>query len=225
MELVSPEGHNLNESDILTWFYNALKRASKIPFQRFEKENGGGNIFTDAAEMTRDEVKFSNFIGRLRANFKELVVKPIKLQMMIEFPELKEDEIFINQVDISFNSNQLFEEWKKIGNMEKKAGVLSTLLGIQKADGNPYFHIEYLIDHVFKLSPEEKEENKKYWTKEGAGGGSATEGGGGAEGGGEMGGPEGGGEAGGPEMGGPEPGGEAGGGAEGGGEAGSEFEF
>lgn len=235
MELVSPEGHNLNESDILTWFYNALKRASKIPFQRFEKENGGGNIFTDAAEMTRDEVKFSNFIGRLRANFKELVVKPIKLQMMIEFPELKEDEIFINQVDISFNSNQLFEEWKKIGNMEKKAGVLSTLLGIQKADGNPYFHIEYLIDHVFKLSPEEKEENKKYWTKEGAGGGSDTEGGGGAEGGGEMGGPEGGGEAGGPEMGGPEPGGEAGGGAEGGGEAGggaegggeagSEFEF
>ena len=53
MELVSPEGHNSNESDILTWFYNALKRASKIPFQRFEKENGGGNIFTDAAEMTR----------------------------------------------------------------------------------------------------------------------------------------------------------------------------
>ena len=234
MELVSPEGHNLNESDILTWFYNALKRASKIPFQRFEKENGGGNIFTDAAEMTRDEVKFSNFVGRLRANFKELIVKPIKLQMMIEFPELKEDEVFINQVDVSFNSNQLFEEWKKIGNMEKKAGVLSTLLGIQKADGNPYFHIEYLIDHVFKLSPEEKEENKKYWTKEGAGGGTGGEAGGeagGGEAGAEMG-AEPGGEAGGGEAGaemGAEPGGEAGGGeaggGEAGGEAGSEFEF
>jgi len=240
MELVSPEGHNLNESDIMTWFYNALKRASKIPFQRFDKENGGGNIFTDAAEMTRDEVKFSNFINRLRANFKELIVKPIKLQMLIEFPELKDDEIFTNQIDITFNSNQLFEEWKKIGNMEKKSGVLSTLLGIQKPDGQPYFHIEYLMDHVFKLSQEEKEENKKYWIKEGAAGAGTAEGGGeGGEGGG-PGGPEGPGEMGaqaGPEAGGgaqagPEAGGgaqagpEAGGGeAQGGAPEGSEFEF
>lgn len=236
MELVSPEGHNLNESDIMTWFYNALKRASKIPFQRFDKENGGGNIFTDAAEMTRDEVKFSNFINRLRANFKELIVKPIKLQMLIEFPELKDDEIFTNQIDITFNSNQLFEEWKKIGNMEKKSGVLSTLLGIQKPDGQPYFHIEYLMDHVFKLSQEEKEENKKYWIKEGAAGAGTAEGGG--EGGGEggpegPGGPEGGGAQAGPEVGaqagpeagaqaGPEPGG---GEAQGGAPEGSEFEF
>jgi hypothetical protein len=43
--------------------------------------------------MTRDEIKFHNFI-RLRANFKELIVKPIKLQMLIEFPELKDDEFF-----------------------------------------------------------------------------------------------------------------------------------
>lgn len=202
MELVSPEGHNLNESDIMTWFYNALKRASKIPFQRFDKENGGGNIFTDAAEMTRDEVKFSNFVNRLRANFKELIVKPIKLQMLIEFPELTNDEVFTNQIDIIFNSNHLFEEWKKIGNMEKKSGVLSTLLGIQKADGQPYFHIEYLMDHVFKLTQEEKEENKKYWAKEGAGAATGGEGAPGGEGGEEGGGPGGPGGQEGPEMGG-----------------------
>lgn len=195
MELVSPEGHNLNESDILTWFYNGLKRASKIPFQRFEKENGGGNIFTDAAEMTRDEAKFSNFTGRLRANFKELIVKPIKLQMLIEFPELIEDEVFTNQIDISFNSNQLFEEWKKIGNMEKKANVLSSLLGIMNGE-KPYFHIEYLMDNVFHLSQEEKEENKSYWAKDVSGAGSAEPG---AQGAGEFGGGEfGGGEFGAP---------------------------
>src|SRR5574343_415548 len=194
MELVSPEGHNLNESDILTWFYNGLKRACKIPFQRFEKDNGGGNMFSDAAEMTRDEVKFSNFVGRLRAIFKEIIVKPMKVQMLLEFPELKDDEVFLNQIDIVFNSNQLFEEWKKLGNMQKRSDIMQTLLGIQKADGQPYFHIDYLIDHVMKLSPEEKEENKSYWIK-GAGAGAA-------EGGGETGaGPEGGA---GPEIGGPE---------------------
>ena len=165
MELVSPEGHNLNESDMLTWFFNALKRSSKIPFSRFEKENGGGNVFSDASEMTRDEVKFSNFINRIRSNFKELIVKPIKLQMCVEFPELKDDEIFLNQVDITFNSNQIFEEWKRLANMEKRSGILTSLLGIQTADGQPYFHIEYLIDKVMKLTPEEKDENKAYWMK------------------------------------------------------------
>ena len=165
MELVSQEGHNLNEQDMLTWFFNALKRASRIPFQRFDKENGGGNLFSDASEMTRDEIKFYNFVNRLRANFKELIVKPLKLQMLIEFPELKDDEIFLNQVDISFNSNQVFEEWKKLNNLAKKAEIFGTLIGIMNGE-KPYFHVEYLIDNVFKLTAEEKAENQKYFAKD-----------------------------------------------------------
>jgi hypothetical protein len=237
MELVSPEGHNLNEDILLTWFHNALKRASKIPFQRFDKESGGGTVFDDAASMTRDEVKFNNFINRLRANYKELIVKPLRLQMCMEFPELKDDEIFLNQVDIIFVSNQLFEEWKRLGNLEKRSGILGTLLGIQTPDGKPYFHIDYLMDKVMKLTQEEKEENKSYWIKS-QGGGTAPEGemggageAGGAAGGevGEMGGGE---EAGGaqatPEAGGAQATPEAGGAQaapEGGGEEASEFEF
>jgi hypothetical protein len=236
MELMSPQGHNLNEDDILKWFFNILKRASKIPMQRFQDENGGGNVFADAAEITRDESKFGNFVMRLRANFKELIVKPLKLQMLVEFPELKDDERFMNEVDVQFLSNQLFEEWKKLGNLSKKAEILGSLTAIQKSDGTPYFHIEYLIDHVLKLTPEEKEENKKYWLKDAAGAGTGPEGSveGGGEMGGEMGGapetgaqttPEAGGEAGGGEAGGGEAGGEAGGGEAGGEAGGAEFEF
>jgi hypothetical protein len=236
MELVSPEGHNLNEDILLTWFYNVLKRASKIPHQRFDKDSGGGTVFDDAASMTRDEVKFNNFVNRLRANYKELIVKPLRLQMCMEFPELKDDEVFLNQVDIIFVSNQLFEEWKRLGNLEKRSGILSTLLGIQTADGKPYFHIDYLIDKIMKLTQEEREENKAYWIKSAQGGGAAEGGGeGGAEGGAEAGGMEAGGMEGGAQAA-PEggaqaaPEAQAGGGAqaapEAGGEAGGgEFEF
>ena len=228
MELVSPQGHNLNEDDMLKWFYNVLKRASKIPVQRFEGESGGGNVFTDAAEMTRDEAKFLNFTNRIRANFKEIIVKPLKLQMMVEFPELKDDEVFINQIDIDFVSNQLFDEWKKLGNMSKKIEILGSYTGIQKADGTPYFHIDYLVDNVLKLSDEEKEENKRYWVRDAAGGASSDAAP--AEGGGETG--DVGGEAGAQatpeapaaeapaETPAPDAGGEAGGEA-----GGSEFEF
>ena len=143
--------------------------------------------------------------------------------------ELKDDERFMNEVDVQFLSNQLFEEWKKLGNLSKKAEILGTLNGIQKADGQPYFHIEYLIDHVLKLTPEEKEENKRYWMKDGAGAGAAAGGETGAEGGGEAGGEAGGAQAT-PESGAqstPEaPTGGTEGGETGGGEAGgAEFEF
>lgn len=215
MELMSPQGHNLNDDSMLDWFYKALKRASKIPISRFEGENGGGNLVTDAAEMTRDEIKFHNFISRLRANFKELIVKPIKLQMLIEFPELKEDEFFINGLDIIFFSNQVFEEWKKINNLEKKAGIVGTLLGVMNGE-KPYFHIEWIMDNVFKLTPEEKAENEKYWLKDTSSAAEGATGEPGEGGGGGFGGGGGGGEFGGEPGEAPELGGE---GAQGGAQA------
>jgi hypothetical protein len=229
MEIVKNEGHDLNDETMLKWFHQALKRASKIPITRFEGESGGGNLIQDAAEMTRDEIKFHNFISRLRANFKEIVVKPIKLQMLIEFPELKDDEVFINSVDIIFYSNQIFEDWKKINNFSKKTEAVTSLLGLMNGE-KPYFHIEWIMDNIFKLTPEEKAENQKYWAKDAASAAAAAGGVPGAEGGGEMpaeGGEmpaEGGGET--PAEGGAQAAPEAP--AEGGGEApaeGGEFEF
>ena len=181
MELVSPTGHDLNDETMLSWFYKALKRASKIPLTRFEGDSGGGNLITDAAEMTRDEIKFHNFISRLRANFKEIVVKPIRLQLMIEFPELKDDEILINQIDIEFYTNQVFEEWKKLNNLTKKSEIVGTLLGVMNGE-KPYFHIEWIMDRVFKLTPEEKAENQKYWAKDATAAAAAAAAAGGAEG-------------------------------------------
>jgi hypothetical protein len=176
MELVGPTGHDLNEESMLKWFHQALKRASKIPVTRFEAESGGGAFIADQAGMTNDEVKFHNFIGRIRANFKELIVKPIKLQLLVEFPELKDDEVLMNQVDVDFNSNQIFEEWKKINNLAKRAEAIGTLTGIMNGE-KPYFHIEWIMDHVFKLTPEEKAENQKYWAKEAGGAGAGPAGG------------------------------------------------
>jgi hypothetical protein len=230
LELKSPQGHDLNDETMLSWFYKALKRASKIPMMRFESENGGGNLFGDSSEMTRDEIKFHNFISRLRANFKEIIVKPVRLQMLIEFPELKEDDSFLNSVDISFYSNQLFEDWKKINNMSKRAEIVGTLLGVMKTEERPYFHIEWIMDKVFKLSPEEKAENERYWARDGKLGASGPEGEGGAEGGDTGGDDFGGGDTGGgDDFGGGDTGGDVGGdvGGDTGGDAGGggDFEF
>lgn len=234
MELVSQTGHNLNEDLILTHFLKALKLASKIPFQRFDETTGGGTIYEEVGSMTRDEVIFGNFINRIRANFKELIVKPLRLQMCMEFPELKDDEVFQNECDIVFNVNQIFENWRKLTNMEKKAAIVTNLLALMK-DDKPYFHIDYLMEKVWGLTQEEKNENESYWTLKNAAASSTADTSGGDMGGGDMGGGDvgggdvGGGDVGGGDMGGgdveggeasPEP--PAQGAAEGGG---TEFEF
>ena len=164
-ELVSPEGHNLNENDMLTWFFNALKRASKIPFSRFDKDNGGGNLYSDASEMTRDEIKFGNFIQRLRTTFREIMVKPIKLQLLMEFPEYIEDSKFINAIGVEFNSNDLFEEWKKLTNLNKRAEIVGNLSNAIEINEKPYLHPEFLIDEILKLTEEQKQKNESYWKK------------------------------------------------------------
>jgi hypothetical protein len=51
-------------------------------------ESGGGNIYTiETSEISNEEQKLAKFVNRLRANFKELITKALKLQMCMEFPE------------------------------------------------------------------------------------------------------------------------------------------
>jgi len=185
MEIMAAQGTDLNEDTMLNWFFKNLKRASKLPFSRFDEESGGGNIYNDSSEITRDEIKYGNFIKRLRTVFKELIVKPIKIQMILDFPELKDDNLFHTNLQIIFNSNELFEEWKYLNNLAKRAEIASTLsTNLMGADEKPYLHIEWIIRKIMKFTDADIAENNKY--KLGGGGmapGQGGGGGGGAQGG------------------------------------------
>ena len=166
LEIISPEGHDLNEDTMLEWFHNNLKRESQIPFTRFDKDSGGGNLYGDASEMTRDEVQFSNFISRLRTTFKELINKPLRLQMLIDFPELKNDTKFLNQIGIEFRSKELFEEWKRLNNQQKRIEIAEQYLSsLQDEEGVSYFSIDYVVNNILKLSEKDKQENESYKKK------------------------------------------------------------
>ena len=211
IEIMPSQGTDLNEDTMLQWFFKILKRASKLPFSRFDEESGGGNVYNDSAEITRDEIKFGNFIKRLRTIFKELIIKPIKIQMILDFPELRDDNLFHASLHLIFNSNELFEEWKYLNNLSKRAEIASTLsTNLMGADEKPYLHIEWIIRNIMKFTDADIAENNKYklgggGMTPGQGGGAGGPEGGGAQGGegdfGEEGGAQGGDEGGGDEGG------------------------
>jgi len=161
VDIVNPEGANLNESEMLQWFFNVLKRASMIPFGRLNKEEGGGNIYSDAADVTRDEMSFMSFINRLRSIFKEVITKPFTIQLLLEFPELKDDDDFISHISVKFNSNNLFEKWKELSNDEKRANIISTLLSNIPADSDDSFlDVEELLKDVMEWDQEKINRHK-----------------------------------------------------------------
>lgn len=192
VEIMPMSGTDLNEDAMLKWFFRNLKKASRLPFNRFDEESGGGTFVEENSSMTRDEIKFQNYIKRLRTVFKELIIKPIKLQMILDFPELKDDNLFHSSIKLIFNCNDLFEEWKYLNNLAKRAEIASTLnSNLQEKDkeGNerPFLHIEWIVRKIMKLTDADIAENNKY--KLGGGGeGVAGEGGGSPQGGSPQGG-------------------------------------
>ena len=191
MEIIQPQQADLNEDTVLQWFYKGLKRASKMPFSRLDEDQGGGNFYDDTASITMDEIRFKNFVNRLRTLFKEILVKPLKIQQVLDFPELESDRVFDSYIKLKFNSNDLFEEWKYLNNLSKRAEIASTLSSnLQDSEGKPYLSIEWIVRNIMKFTDKDIEANNKFkmmsgQAGQGAGGGG---GGGGDMGGGDMGG-------------------------------------
>jgi hypothetical protein len=166
------EGHNLNENDMLTWFYNALKRTSKIPFTRFDKTNGGGSVFGGSdSDISRDEMSFHFFIQRLRNIFKEILIKPWKIQMCLDFPEILDDENFMDAINIRFTSVNAFHETKRMINIHKRMEIITTMKGVTRKQKNPtsgeieevpFFSTEWLLREYGNFSDDELNENERY---------------------------------------------------------------
>ena len=141
---------------------------SKIPFNRFMYEDGGGDFNLAADGMIIDEIKFSKFIKRLRSSFQEILVKPLWLQMCLKFPEFKDDAGFRTQIAIQFNEENMFAELKQMEIMEKRLDFISTMQdSLMKTDPvtmeeMPYFDMEFLVDRYLKLSPDDKAANEAY---------------------------------------------------------------
>ena len=184
MDIVSPEGHNLNESDMLKWFYNILKRASKIPLTRFDQD-GGGIVFGDSADITNDDLNFENFISRLRAIFREIIIKPVYNQMVLEFPELLDDPDFEDSLNLKYYSNTQSEQARFLKNMETRANIASTLTNnLRNSEDKPALHIKWVLKNIMEFTDAQIAENEKYFLEDPMGGAEGQGGGGGVSGGG-----------------------------------------
>lgn len=171
VETINSQGPNLNVMDSVVYFYNKLRQDSKIPYNRFSARFGVGssNTFKSGADgAERDEVRFAKFITRLRSIFQEIMVKPLWIQMCLEFPHLKDDAEFRSQIGVKFESDNMYGESREIEQLIKKVDFVASLGEVKETINEEevqYFNQDYLIERWLDLSHDDIMMNKSYVKK------------------------------------------------------------
>jgi len=156
-----PGGQNLGEVEDIVYFQRKLYRSLNIPVSRLEQEStfnlGRG------AEITRDEVKFTKFIQKLRKKFNVLFNDILKTQLILKGVIAEEDWSLIrNNIHYSYLKDGHYAEMRDMDVLRDRLDILNTM--------EPYigewFSKEYVQKHVFRMSEEEIKEMGKQIDKE-----------------------------------------------------------
>ena len=171
IETLVDNGPQLNDSDQIKWFETKLYKMSKIPINRFDKESQTTWFGTDPTQAMRDEIDFARFVNRLRNNFGLILLKPLRIQLTLSIPDIKNDKRILDSVSLRWNSYNLFEEMMNIEVMTKRVEFISTMkesLASTDSEGNdiPFFSMKFLIQKYLKMSEADFELNEKFKKEE-----------------------------------------------------------
>lgn len=147
-----PGGANLGEMEDIEYFKKKLYRSLNVPVSRLEPESG----FTlgRASEISRDELKFSKFVRRLRMRFSLLFDKSLEKQLVLKgVMTLDEWLQFRQDIKYDFVEDNHFAELK---NAEILRERLQTLNDIENHTGI-YFSKDWVRKNVLRFTDEEIE--------------------------------------------------------------------
>jgi len=148
-----PAGQNLGELDDVQYFRRKLYEALNVPTARLESD-ASFNLGR-ASEITRDELKFSKFITRLRLRFTDLFNIMLEKQLLLKGVVTKAEWKEIRgQIHYDFQEDNHFTELKTAEIMRERLGLLSEI----DAYVGKYYSVEWVRKNVLQQSEEEIEE-------------------------------------------------------------------
>ena len=139
-----PGGQNLGEIADIEYFQRKLYRSLNVPISRLE--SGSGFNLGRAAEISRDEVKFTKFVGRLRKKFTTLFHDLLKTQLILKGVIAPEDWDQIKEkIFFNFLQDGYFAELKNSEMMKERVQLAQSLEGyVGKYYSNNYIRTKIL---------------------------------------------------------------------------------
>jgi len=159
-----PGGQNLGELEDVKYFEKKLYKALNVPVGRLNPETSGFTIGR-VAEVTRDELKFSKFVARLRNRFSDLFDQALRAQCVLKGICTSEEwELFKEQIHYDFIQDNNFTELKEAELMKERLGLLEQ---VDSYTGRYYSQawiqrsVLRMSDDEIKLMQKEIEKEKK----------------------------------------------------------------
>ena len=142
-----PGGSNLGEIDDIQYFQKKLYRSLNVPISRMEAE--GGFSLGRASEITRDELKFTKFVQRIRKKFVPMFTDILKTQLLLKGVIAPEDWPQIQEhIQYDFLQDGHFSELKDAELLNDR---IQTLDSIQSYIGT-FFSKEYVLKKVLRMN-------------------------------------------------------------------------
>jgi hypothetical protein len=148
-----PGGQNLGELEDVKYFEKKLYKALNVPISRLEPNQGFS--LGRVAEVTRDELKFSKFVDRLRNKFSDLFDQAMRVQCVLKGICTSEEwDSFKENIHYDFIKDNNFTELKDAELMKER---LSLLGSVDPYTGR-YFSQSWIQRNVLRLTDDEIKE-------------------------------------------------------------------
>jgi hypothetical protein len=153
---------NMSQLDDLEYFKKKLQQSLNVPNSRTKEESG----FTlgQSQTITRDELKFSKFIGKLRMKFSSLFTDLLKVQLVAKgIISLQDWDSIKLKLRYDFIQDNHFAELKNLEILQNKIGALAQ---VDQYSGK-YFSKAWIQRNVLNMTEEEIDEIAEEIAEEG----------------------------------------------------------
>ena len=148
-----PGGSNLGEIEDIIYFQRKLYRSLNVPISRLEPEQGFS--LGRATEITRDELKFTKFVQRIRKKFVPLFTDILKTQLLLKGIVTPQDwEKMKEHIQYDFLQDGHFTELKETELLRERIEIL----GNMEPYMGTFFSKDYVWKKVLRFNDDEKEE-------------------------------------------------------------------
>ena len=160
-----PAGQNLGQMEDVQYFQKKLLQSLNVPISRLDPQVGAGIMGVGkTTEVTRDEVKFSKFINRLRNKFSRIFDDALRIQLSLKgICTVEEWEDFKESIYYDYKKDNNFAEMREAEVLRERvltATQLDPFIG-------RYYSSKWIKKNVLRMTEEEIEEMEKEIEEEG----------------------------------------------------------
>jgi hypothetical protein len=157
-----PGGQNLGELEDVKYFEKKLYKSLNVPVSRLDPNQSGFSLGR-VGEITRDELKFAKFVGRMRSRFSDLFDQCLRVQCVLK-GICTDDEwkSFREHIHYNFIKDNNFTELKEAELMKERL----SLLGEVDPYTGRYFSQAWIQRNVLRLDDDEIEVMQEEMEKE-----------------------------------------------------------